>query len=188
MSSDLSGKRRVPIITLENYRAEPMYPRVERAVLAILVARTVVTPVDVLVHIGLLQVKDLEFWRRGRIPFLERVINVPAPPAASARTIFGAAPRTTSNQVPREFRVSSTNRVDLANGRVRAMASHTLGSPGRTAPPPLEVVRRCTLRRSSARICVLSRLSSASIRRSSAKFLCRRAASSTSVPRARFFW
>jgi hypothetical protein len=35
----------------------------------------VVMPVDVLVGMGLLTQHHLEDWRRGRVPYLERVIN-----------------------------------------------------------------------------------------------------------------
>lgn len=36
---------------------------------------TVVAPVDVLIGMGLLTQQQLEDWRRGRVPYLERVIN-----------------------------------------------------------------------------------------------------------------
>ena len=35
----------------------------------------IVAPVDVIVGVGLLSPEHLEEWRRGRIPYLERVIN-----------------------------------------------------------------------------------------------------------------
>lgn len=57
-----------------NYRADPLFPRIERAVLAILTKSTVVAPVDVAVGMGVLRAKDLEDWRFGRIPYLERVM------------------------------------------------------------------------------------------------------------------
>lgn len=59
----------------ENYRADPMFPRIERAVLAILSRGKVVAPVDVLVTMDALSARDLEAWRFGRIPFLERAIR-----------------------------------------------------------------------------------------------------------------
>ncbi len=52
-----------------------MFPRIETAVAAILGTRKIVAPVDVLVGMGLLAPKDLEDWRFGRIPYLERVIR-----------------------------------------------------------------------------------------------------------------
>lgn len=68
-------KRGAAAITPENYRADPLFPRVERAVLAILATNKVVAPVDVLVDMGVLRAEDLEAWRFGRIPFLEQVIT-----------------------------------------------------------------------------------------------------------------
>lgn|GEM_PF-2351816 len=61
--------------TVQDFRNDPMFPRIERAVAAILVDGKVVAPVDVLVKMGILAPKDLEDWRFGRVPFLERVIQ-----------------------------------------------------------------------------------------------------------------
>lgn len=70
------GPRRAsPAITPDTYRADPMFPRIERAVLAILTDGKVVAPVEVLVHMGTLRAEDLEAWRFGRVPFLEQVIQ-----------------------------------------------------------------------------------------------------------------
>lgn len=46
-----------------------------RAVDGLLERENVVAPVDVLVGIGILTRERLEDWRRGRVPYLERVIN-----------------------------------------------------------------------------------------------------------------
>src|SRR5262245_26956973 len=54
-------------VTVEDFRSDPMYPRIARAVAAILVSGKVVAPVVV--------PKDLEDWRSGRVPYLERVIH-----------------------------------------------------------------------------------------------------------------
>jgi hypothetical protein len=63
-------------ITLENYRKDKYYPRVVRAVQTILAkGGGIVAPVDVFVHMELLTKPDLEDWRFGRIPYLERVIH-----------------------------------------------------------------------------------------------------------------
>jgi len=66
---------RAPTVSIASFRDDPLYPRVERAVAAILATGKVVTPVDVLIGMGLLKPDDLEAWRRGRIPYLERVIG-----------------------------------------------------------------------------------------------------------------
>ena len=62
-------------VTVGDFRSDPMFPRIERAVAAILANGKVVAPVDVLVKMDLLAPKDLEDWRFGRVPYLERVIR-----------------------------------------------------------------------------------------------------------------
>jgi hypothetical protein len=67
-------RRDVRSITPESYRSDPLFPRIERAVLAILASSKVVAPVDVLVGMGALRAQHLEAWWFGRVPFLEKVI------------------------------------------------------------------------------------------------------------------
>jgi hypothetical protein len=62
-------------VNVATYRGDPLYPRIARTVEALLQRRKVVAPVDVLVGMGLLTPEHLEDWRRGRVPYLERVIN-----------------------------------------------------------------------------------------------------------------
>jgi len=64
-----------PIVSVANFRDDRLYPKIERAVASILAKGKVVAPVDVLIVMGLLKPNDLEAWRRGRIPHLERVIG-----------------------------------------------------------------------------------------------------------------
>lgn len=59
----------------ENYRDDEYYPKVVRAVGEILAYSEVVAPVDVFVHLKLLSKTDLESWRFGRVPYLEKVIG-----------------------------------------------------------------------------------------------------------------
>jgi hypothetical protein len=66
---------RTPTLSVATYREDPLYSRVVRAVDAILRHGKVVTPVDVLVGMGLLMPEQLDDWRRGRVPYLERVIH-----------------------------------------------------------------------------------------------------------------
>jgi hypothetical protein len=61
--------------TLATYREDPLYPRIARAVEAILQRGKVVAPVDVIVGMGLLTRDHLEDWRRGRVPYPEKVID-----------------------------------------------------------------------------------------------------------------
>lgn len=62
-------------ISVSNYKGDGYYPRVVRAVEAILAKDRVVAPVDVFVQLDLLSVADLEAWRFGRVPYLEQVIR-----------------------------------------------------------------------------------------------------------------
>jgi hypothetical protein len=67
--------RRSGAVTIATYRLDPLYLRIVRVVESILARGKVVTPVDVLVGMCLLDPQHLEDWRRGRIPYLERVIH-----------------------------------------------------------------------------------------------------------------
>lgn len=62
-------------LTVDNYRDDPLYPRIVRAVAPLLARGKVVAPVDVLMGMGLLDARRLEDWRFGRVPYLEQVIN-----------------------------------------------------------------------------------------------------------------
>jgi hypothetical protein len=62
-------------VNVENYQKDKYYPRVVRAVQSILAKGDVVTPIDVFVRMDLLRKEDVESWRFGRIPYLEKVIH-----------------------------------------------------------------------------------------------------------------
>lgn len=62
-------------VSVDDFQLDPMFPRIERAVAGILANAKVVAPVDVLVKMSLLAPEDLEAWRFGRVPYLERVIR-----------------------------------------------------------------------------------------------------------------
>jgi hypothetical protein len=62
-------------VSVASFRADALFPRIERAVAGILANGKVVTPVGVLVAMDLLAPEKLEDWRRGRVPYLERVIH-----------------------------------------------------------------------------------------------------------------
>ena len=62
-------------VSVDNFRSDPMFPRIERAVAEQLAKGNVVAPVDVLVSMGLLHSEQLGDWRRGRVTYLERVIT-----------------------------------------------------------------------------------------------------------------
>ena len=62
-------------VSVDNFRSDPMFPRIERALAEQLAKGNVVAPVDVLVSLGLLRSEQLGDWRWGRVTYLERVIT-----------------------------------------------------------------------------------------------------------------
>jgi hypothetical protein len=62
-------------VTINSYRKDKYYPRVVRAVARILARSDVIAPVDVLMEMGNLSRKNLEAWRAGKVPYLERVFE-----------------------------------------------------------------------------------------------------------------
>jgi len=64
-----------PTVSVDTFRGDPLYPRIARAAEQILARGKVVAPVDVLVGMDLLAPERLEDWRRGRVPYLEKVID-----------------------------------------------------------------------------------------------------------------
>src|SRR5664279_1705273 len=61
--------------TISSYKKDHYYPRVVRAVARILARSDIAAPVDVLIEMGNLSKKNLEAWRAGRVPYLERVFE-----------------------------------------------------------------------------------------------------------------
>jgi hypothetical protein len=62
-------------VSVDQYREDPLYPRIARAVEPILARGKVVAPVDVLIGMGILDPAKLQDWRLGRVPYLEKVID-----------------------------------------------------------------------------------------------------------------
>ena len=62
-------------VRVETFRDDKLYFRVMRAVEQLLAKSKVVAPVDVLVQMDLLDPRHIEDWRRGRVPYLEKVID-----------------------------------------------------------------------------------------------------------------
>jgi len=62
-------------VTVDNYHEDKYYPRVVSAVATILSRSNVVAPVDVLMEMGNLTKQNVEAWRRGKVPYLEYVIE-----------------------------------------------------------------------------------------------------------------
>ena len=57
----------------KDYRKDPLYPSVTRAVSEILKTRDFVAPVELLMQMQRLTKEKFEDWRFGRVPYLERV-------------------------------------------------------------------------------------------------------------------
>ncbi len=68
-------KRSKPTVSVDTFRDDPLRPRIARAFEQILARGKVVAPVDVLIGMNLLRPERLEDWRRGRVPYLEQVID-----------------------------------------------------------------------------------------------------------------
>ena len=62
-------------VTVNTYRQDKYYPRVVGAVSRILSRSDVVAPVEVLMEMGNLTLKNHEAWRRGQVPYLELVFE-----------------------------------------------------------------------------------------------------------------
>jgi hypothetical protein len=60
-------------ITKSNYQKHKLYPVIVRTVATILETNNVVTPVELLLRLERISKQQLEDWRFGRIPYLERV-------------------------------------------------------------------------------------------------------------------
>ena len=59
---------------VDDYRLDPLCPRIVRSVAAILEDDRVVRPVDVLISMGMLDPQAVDRWRQGQVPYLEREI------------------------------------------------------------------------------------------------------------------
>ena len=62
-------------VTVNTYRKDKYYPRVVRAIAKVLSKSDVIAPVQVLIEMGNLSKKNLEAWRKGQVPYLERVFE-----------------------------------------------------------------------------------------------------------------
>lgn len=62
-------------ITVENYKQGTVYPRVVQATHAILANKDELAPVDLFIQMGLVDRNDVLRWRRGGVPYLEKVVH-----------------------------------------------------------------------------------------------------------------
>jgi len=62
-------------VTVNTYRKDKYYPQVVRAIARILAKSDVVATVEVLMEMGNLSEKNYDAWRKGQVPYLERVFE-----------------------------------------------------------------------------------------------------------------
>ena len=62
-------------VTVNTYRKDKYYSRVKKAAASILKREDVLTPIGILIEMGHLSKNNYEAWRKGQVPFLERVIE-----------------------------------------------------------------------------------------------------------------
>jgi hypothetical protein len=62
-------------ITVANYRQDPYYAPIVKAVEGLLREKGFVAPLELFIRMDLLSPESVENWRRGRIAYLERVIR-----------------------------------------------------------------------------------------------------------------
>jgi len=62
-------------VTVNTYKKDKYYPKVVLAFARILTRSNEVAPVDVLIEMGNLTKKNHDSWRKGQVPYLERVFE-----------------------------------------------------------------------------------------------------------------
>lgn len=62
-------------LTPADYKADTLYPRVARAMAALLDSNQPVSAPAVFVKMGMLSEQHLQAWRAGQVPYLERVLE-----------------------------------------------------------------------------------------------------------------
>src|SRR6202161_1491932 len=75
-------------ITLANYRQDPYYARIVKAVEGLLGEKGFVAPLELFIRMDLLSPESVANWRRGRIAYLERGIRCNLGKASPILRIF----------------------------------------------------------------------------------------------------
>jgi hypothetical protein len=76
-------------ISVDNYRQDRLYPKVVLATARVLMESDEVSPVTILLKMGNLTLDGYHGWRRGCIPYLERVFHGSLPKASRILRIIG---------------------------------------------------------------------------------------------------
>lgn len=67
--------RAMKMVTPDNYQADPLYRRVVNAVRHLQQTKGEITPINVLVTLGMLTPGQVQQWRQGRVLFLEAILQ-----------------------------------------------------------------------------------------------------------------
>ena len=110
-------------ITVSTYRKDKYYPRVVRAVGKLLARADVVAPSEILIEMGNLSKKNYEAWRKGQVPYLERVFEGSLSKANRILRIIGFHVHDL-NMVPRQ-----TVYRQLGKGKKRILRFSKSGDP-----------------------------------------------------------
>ena len=110
-------------ITANTYRKDKYYSRVVRAVGKILARADVLAPSDILIEMGNLSKKNYEAWRKGQVPYLERVFEGSLSKANRILRIIGFHAHDL-NMVPRQ-----TAYHQWGNGKNRILRFSKSGDP-----------------------------------------------------------
>ena len=62
-------------VTLKNYTTDKYYPKIVKAVECALRFENFVAPIEVFISMGLLEKQNIDNWRKGRVPYLEKVVK-----------------------------------------------------------------------------------------------------------------
>jgi hypothetical protein len=62
-------------VAVENYRKDHYYRKIVNSFAEILGSGKVISPISVFISIGLLKQANIDNWKMGRIPYLEKVIE-----------------------------------------------------------------------------------------------------------------
>jgi hypothetical protein len=62
-------------VTLQNYRKDKYYLKIVKVVDKILIHEREIKPVDVFLKMGMIEKKDIDLWKKGKIPYLEMVLH-----------------------------------------------------------------------------------------------------------------
>jgi len=68
-------------LTIKKYKNDKMYPKVVNAIAHLLKTTDVIAPIDVFLQIGNVLKKDCDEWRKGKIPYFERIFQGSLPKA-----------------------------------------------------------------------------------------------------------